>query len=185
MRKTILLSLLAASTLSLGMAQQTGGQTGGAGQTGGSTQTGGAEAGEPGVAGQSQADSALIVVETREPGSYVADREGVGLYTLVDEQTMEPLPCNAECLQAWPPYTHEGEITDTSTLNPELLGRTETEDGQSQVTYNGYPLYYYGEDRNPGVLTGQALEGFGGVWYVVSGDEPYEPLQSDPIGTGQ
>jgi predicted lipoprotein with Yx(FWY)xxD motif len=172
MRKTVFLSLLAASALSFGVAQQTGG----AGQTGGG-QTGGAT--EPGVAGQAGGGSGLILVETREPGSYIADAEGKTLYTLVDD-SMQPLPCEGECLTFWPPYTGEASLDEGSTLDASLVGTADTEDGQSQVTYNGYPLYYFAEDQNAGDLNGQAQEGFGGIWYVLS--DTGEPLESDPLG---
>ncbi len=173
MRKTVLLSLLTASALSFGVAQQTGG-----GQTGGG-QTGGA-ATEPGVAAQSQTGDTLMLVETRDPGSYIADAEGMTLYALVDETSMEALPCNAECLALWPAYTGTEEVSmgEGTPLDPSLVGTTETEDGQSQVTYNDYPLYYFAEDQNAGDLNGQAQESFGGYWYVLS--DTGEPLESDP-----
>jgi hypothetical protein len=40
-------------------------------------------------------------------------------------------------------------------------------DGSSQVTYGGWPLYYYSGDAAPGDVNGQ---GVNGVWYVVSPD---------------
>ena len=45
------------------------------------------------------------------------------------------------------------------------LGTTTRTDGTVQVTYNGWPLYYYVKDKAPGDVTGQDV---GGVWYVVS-----------------
>ena len=39
-------------------------------------------------------------------------------------------------------------------------------DGKGQqVTYNGWPLYYYVKDKAPGDTTGQ---GVGGNWFVVT-----------------
>ena len=42
-------------------------------------------------------------------------------------------------------------------------------DGTVQATYNGWPLYYYAKDKQPGDTTGQDV---GKVWYVIapSGD---------------
>ena len=48
-----------------------------------------------------------------------------------------------------------------------LLGTTERTDGTVQVTYNGWPLYYYEKGKAPGDVTGQDV---GGVWYVVSAE---------------
>lgn len=172
MRKTIFLSLLAASALSFGVAQSSGGATGGSG-----AQSGGA-ATEPGVAAQSQAESGLMLVEARNPGSYIADAEGKTLYTLVDENR-QVLPCEAECLAAWPPFTGEASLGEGSQLDASLIATVDTADGGSQVTYNGFPLYYYSQDTQPGALAGQGLEGFSGTWYII-GDNG-EPLESDPL----
>jgi predicted lipoprotein with Yx(FWY)xxD motif len=45
------------------------------------------------------------------------------------------------------------------------FGTTKRTDGTTQVTYNGWPLYYFAKDKAPGDVTGQ---GVGSVWYVVS-----------------
>ena len=45
------------------------------------------------------------------------------------------------------------------------LGTTTRKDGTLQVTYNGWPLYYYEKDKAAGDVTGQDV---GGVWFVVS-----------------
>ena len=46
-----------------------------------------------------------------------------------------------------------------------MLGTTARTDGTTQVTYNGWPLYYYIKDQKAGDTTGQ---GVGDVWYVLS-----------------
>ena len=38
----------------------------------------------------------------------------------------------------------------------------------SQIAYNGHPLYYYVGDHGPGQTTGQGLNQFGALWYVLS-----------------
>jgi predicted lipoprotein with Yx(FWY)xxD motif len=45
-----------------------------------------------------------------------------------------------------------------------LLGTITRDDGTTQVTYNGHPLYYYADDVNAGDTLGQ---GRGDVWYVL------------------
>ena len=52
-----------------------------------------------------------------------------------------------------------GEGADES-----LLGTTERDDGEMQVTYDGHPLYTFASDTAPGDTNGQ---GVGEVWYVV------------------
>ena len=48
------------------------------------------------------------------------------------------------------------------------LGTTRRTDGTTEVTYNGHPLYYYAADTKPGDTTGQGLNQFGALWYVVA-----------------
>jgi predicted lipoprotein with Yx(FWY)xxD motif len=49
-----------------------------------------------------------------------------------------------------------------------LLGTTRRDDGKTEVTYKGHPLYTFVEDRAPGDTTGQGSDGFGADWWVVS-----------------
>ena len=46
-----------------------------------------------------------------------------------------------------------------------LLGTITRDDGSTQVTYNGWPLYYFQDDVAPGDTNGQGMEG---VWFLVS-----------------
>ena len=126
-------------------------------------------------------DTGLILITTRDPSSYIATSDGIALYTLVDDNG-EVLPCNAECLQAWPPYTGEATADAGTGLNPDLVATTQTEDGQEVVTYNDFPLYTFSGDENPVDVTGQGVEGFGGVWYVVGEDG--KPVTENPTTAG-
>jgi len=49
-------------------------------------------------------------------------------------------------------------------LDASLLGTTERTTGETQATYNGWPLYSYAGDAAPGDTTGQ---GVGGVWFAL------------------
>ena len=50
-------------------------------------------------------------------------------------------------------------------MSADHLGTIEREDGGTQVTYNGWPLYYFAFDNTAGDTNGQ--DSFD-VWYVVS-----------------
>jgi len=123
------------------------------------------------------ADTGLILITTRDPSSYIATADGMALYTLVSENG-EVLSCNAECLGAWPAYTGEATVDEGTGLNADLVGTAQTEDGQEIVTYNEYPLYSFSGDQAPVDVTGQGVEGFGGIWYVVGEDG--EPVTENP-----
>ena len=49
-----------------------------------------------------------------------------------------------------------------------MLGTTTRDDGTTQVTYGGHPVYYFAEDTAPGQTTGQEVDAFGAEWYVVA-----------------
>ena len=48
------------------------------------------------------------------------------------------------------------------------LGTSKRDDGTSQVTYNGHPLYTFAGDRSPGQTTGEGVDDFGAEWYALS-----------------
>ncbi len=52
-------------------------------------------------------------------------------------------------------------------ISTDLISTTVRKDDSVQLTYDGWPLYYYFKDRAAGDVTGQ---GVGNVWYVLSPD---------------
>ena len=87
---------------------------------------------------------------------------------------------------AWPPLRVSGKPTVGSGAKASLIGTTPRSDGQSQVTYNGHPLYYYQGDSNAGDTNGQGVNGFGAPWYVLSasGDAITTAASSSSSGNG-
>jgi predicted lipoprotein with Yx(FWY)xxD motif len=55
-------------------------------------------------------------------------------------------------------------------VNASLLGTTKRNDGTTEVTYAGHPLYYVVTDHGPGDATGQNVNNFGAAWFVVGAD---------------
>lgn len=162
MSKAMIFATLFSLAFTFGFAQESGGQ-----MSGGTEDVG------------NVANSGLILITTRDPSSYIATADGMALYTLIGDDG-SVLPCTAQCLEAWPPYTGEASADAGTGLNPDLVATTETEGGQ-QVTYNDYPLYAFTGDQAPVDVTGQAVEGFGGTWYVVGEDG--EPVTESPTTT--
>ena len=60
-----------------------------------------------------------------------------------------------------------GDTTLGDRTPASLVGVVQSKDGTVQVTYNGWPLYYYLKYHAAGDTTGQ---GVGNVWYVVTPD---------------
>jgi predicted lipoprotein with Yx(FWY)xxD motif len=104
-----------------------------------------------------------------ELGTYLVDGEGMSLYLFeADTPGEETSACDTECTQVWPPLIVEGQPQAGEGVDASLLGTFEREDGTTQVTYNGWPLYHYAPDQQPGDTMGQGLESFGAEWYVLT-----------------
>ena len=82
--------------------------------------------------------------------------------------------CEGSCADTWPPMVAEGKVVaeSNSGLDPDLLGTTERPDGQSQVTYDGKPLYLYSNDE-AGQSNGTDASSFGGTWHPAT-TEPFK-----------
>jgi predicted lipoprotein with Yx(FWY)xxD motif len=92
---------------------------------------------------------------------------------LFEKDTGPMSTCSGQCAKFWPPVTTEGPAKAGQGVDSAKLGTTTRSDGTSEVTYNGHPLYFYLGDKKPGQTTGQGLNAFGALWYVLSprGDE--------------
>lgn len=112
------------------------------------------------------------VLDTRsdqQHGEYLVDGAGMSLYLFKkDTQGSKKSTCHDRCAEAWPPLTSDAAPQATGAVKSELLGVIEHEDGSQQVTYNGWPLYYFIKDENPGDTRGQDVKGFGAEWYLVT-----------------
>jgi len=106
-------------------------------------------------------------------GSFLVDDKGMTLY-LFTKDTPNTTVCYDKCATAWPPLLTTGDPVAGEGVDASLFGTTNRTDGTVQVTYNGWPLYYYEKDKAPGDVVGQDV---GGVWYVVSaeGDQVTTP----------
>lgn len=77
--------------------------------------------------------------------------------------------CYLNCSEVWPPLlTTDLPVAVAPAINEKLLGTIVRHDGSLQVTYNGWPLYYYRKDKGPGLISGQDVNGFGGDWYIIA-----------------
>jgi predicted lipoprotein with Yx(FWY)xxD motif len=97
-------------------------------------------------------------------GDFLVDDEGMSLY-LFTRDTANTSTCYDECAVKWPPLLTTGDPEAGDGVDQALLGTTERTDGTMQVTYNGWPLYYWWEDKAAGDVNGQ---GVGDVWYLVN-----------------
>lgn len=123
--------------------------------------------GSRGTTTESASGSATIAVRNSSLGRILVDGRGMTLY-LFEKDTGTTSTCNGSCAHFWPPLTTKGmPKADTGTMAAKL-GTTQRTDGTTQVTYDGHPLYYYRGDTKPGDVTGQGLDAFGALWYVLA-----------------
>ncbi|GAA0432960.1 hypothetical protein GCM10008983_06990 [Lentibacillus halophilus] len=118
----------------------------------------------------SSESASLQIMENDKVGNYLADSEGMTLYyfTKDEEGTSN---CSGKCLENWPAFTTqdfdvpEGFNKD----NFSTITREDTED--KQVTYKGYPLYYFVKDKAKGDVNGQGKKD---VWYTVNSETAFK-----------
>jgi len=133
------------------------------GDSAGDDSAGDDAAGDDSGADDAHARAATTVETSRSPfGRILVDSEGMTLY-MFDPDERGGSVCDADCLQAWPVAKAPGAAAKGA--DDSLLGATRATDGTRMVTYNGWPLYYFAQDRRPGDVNGQ---GAGGVWWVMS-----------------
>jgi predicted lipoprotein with Yx(FWY)xxD motif len=102
-------------------------------------------------------------------GKILVGSNGRTLYDFVADKTSMST-CYGACASLWPPLTVTGTPKAGPGIVASLLGTTKRTDGTTEVTYNGHPLYYYVADTKPGQTTGQDINQFGALWYVLTAD---------------
>jgi predicted lipoprotein with Yx(FWY)xxD motif len=101
-------------------------------------------------------------------GKVLVDSNGMTLYYFEkDQKGSGKSKCEGACAAAWPPLTTEGEAEAMSGVNKAMLGTIQRTDGTTQVTYAGWPLYTFIEDKKPGEDNGTDSKAFGGSWYPI------------------
>jgi len=97
-------------------------------------------------------------------GMFLVDSKGMTLYLFLKD-TPNTCNCYDVCAQNWPPLLVSGSPAAGDGLDAAMLGATARKDGSEQVTYNGWPLYYFAKDKQPGDTDGQNVKQ---VWFVIS-----------------
>ena len=104
-------------------------------------------------------------------GQVLVDGQGITLYLYATDQKDRPSRCYDICAVQWPPLVVPPGVSRPIAgpgIDSRLLSTVPRTDGTTQITYNGWPLYLWPPDREPGKATGQALTNAGGLWYVLS-----------------
>ncbi len=96
-------------------------------------------------------------------GMILTDGTGRTLYFFTNDKDTVTSSCNGGCATIWPAF-YADSLTIGTGLNPEDFGKITRSDSSLQITYKGWPLYYYSGDNSAGEVNGEA---FKGVWYVA------------------
>ncbi len=131
---------------------------------------GGATTAAPAAGGE----GAVMVADT-DLGQVLVAANGMTVYLFMPDAQGDPT-CTAACAQAWPPLTVDDAAAATAGDGADagMVGSATHPEAGTQVTYNGWPLYFFAGDAAPGDTNG---EGQGGVWYVL--DPTGNPVDAD------
>ncbi|HUX50359.1 MAG TPA: hypothetical protein VMW73_06145 [Spirochaetia bacterium] len=108
------------------------------------------------------AQSYTVNVSKESNGTqYLTDSHGMTLYYFTKDVAGNS-ECTGGCLGLWPAF-NAGTIDVPASLNASDFGTITRADGTQQTTYQGWPLYYFAKDAQPGDMNGQ---NFHGIWFV-------------------
>jgi len=90
---------------------------------------------------------------------------GLTLYHMTAEKGKK-IVCTAGCTQFWPPLliTKGAKPTAGLGVNSKKLGTVRRPDGRFQVTYAGFALYTFAQDKKAGQVKGEGVEK---IWFAV------------------
>ncbi len=98
-------------------------------------------------------------------GFYLTNATGYTLYIFThDTPGNGTSTCTDACAKIWPAF-YSGTLKLPPGLNATSFSQITRADGSKQLTYNGWPLYYYAPDKAPGDTNGQ---GFKGIWFACT-----------------
>jgi predicted lipoprotein with Yx(FWY)xxD motif len=121
--------------------------------------------GPSGVQAREATPPTLKVRATRF-GKILFAGNGRVLYGFTRDRRNGPSQCYGDCAAAWPVYFAKGVLKAGTGVKQSLLGTVRRRDGRRQVTYNGWPLYYYAHEK-AGEVKCQNVVTHGGTWLVV------------------
>lgn len=112
-------------------------------------------------------------LETREHedfGRYLTDQTGQPLYIFSadkpDKTGSAKSNCYDMCSRTWQPVKGTPQVD--AGVNKKLISSFVRKDGQQQLSYNGWPLYYYSVDIGASAYpSGNGKISEGGTWSLI------------------
>ena len=124
-----------------------------------------------------QSGGTVKAVKSAKYGTVLVGASGRVLYRYTPDKKGLSV-CKGGCLAAWPALLVKKKATAGSGVKKSLLGTIKAAHGMRQVTYAGFPLYYFSGDKKAGQINGQGYES---TWYLVA---PNGALVKKELETG-
>jgi predicted lipoprotein with Yx(FWY)xxD motif len=126
--------------------------------------------GSPAGPAHAHGGQAVTVMARSLPGlgTVLVTSKGYALY-MFDPDNHRTVTCTGACAGTWPPLMlpSGAGLAAGHGVQSSLLGADPDPAGGRVVTYDGWPLYTYTGDVQPGQATGQDIDLNGGEWYVM------------------
>jgi predicted lipoprotein with Yx(FWY)xxD motif len=117
--------------------------------------------------GSPAASGAPLTLGTGTSLVYLTGANGMTLYFFGKDTVPDQSACTSDqCKQFWPAATvTDGQIpTAPASATGTFTTFVRSDDGTTQLAYNGHPLYYFAGDKAPGDTNG---EGVFALWWVA------------------
>ena len=124
--------------------------------------------------------SSALKTTTMGGVSVLTNAQGFTLYWFAPD-TSTTSNCNGSCATFWPPV--KGPATAGVGVTGKL-GTITRDDGSTQATYDGHPLYTYKGDTVPGQDKGNGLNLSGGLWHDVTASGAAAPAPATSTSSG-
>jgi predicted lipoprotein with Yx(FWY)xxD motif len=144
---------------------------GGGGGSSGSSKSGTSPSQSSGGTTQSgttgSATSTLTTAKVAKLGTVVTDDKGYVLYRFdADSANPTKVTCYSTCAALWPAATTTGKgSVTTKGIDKSMVSTVKRNDGSTQITLAGWPLYRYAKDDEPKEPYGQGVDG---TWWAVT-----------------
>ncbi|MFI5188053.1 MAG: hypothetical protein ACHQF0_15085 [Chitinophagales bacterium] len=105
-------------------------------------------------------------------GKILTDKDGRTLYSFANDASGQS-SCTGNCESIWPAFNVDnltaGDLGDPDLKITDFASITSSS-GKKQLTYKGWPLYYYSPGGNPEAAGQTSGEGILGLWFVAKPD---------------
>ncbi len=124
--------------------------------------------GEQAQTSNAQVPAATVQVASNDSlDAYLTDGNGRTLYYFFNDAPDGSSSCYDPCTNRWLPFLTGEEAAAGEGVEASSLSTADREDNTTQVTYKGWPLYYFSGDEKPGDTLGEDISD---VWQVALPD---------------